>query len=270
MMSQLAELLHLERPLVDLDLETTGIFPNRDRIVQVGLIKFYPDGTVNEWQTLVNPGVLIDPEASAVHKISDDMVRDAPTFCSIASKLFAGLQDCDFMGYNLKVFDIPFLQAEFGRCNLVLKEPRVIDVFKLYQRLSPRNLTAAVKEFLGETFDTAHDALSDTRMAARVLEAMLVKHLDIPRDVSGIHDLLFKSTSGLDAAGKFAWKGTEAVVNFGAKFNGTPLRNAAHCTCRGRCQCLRGYLEWMVRSDFADDTKAIARGALQGTFPTKG
>lgn len=268
-MMRLAELLHLERPLVDLDLETTGIFPNRDRIVQVGLIKFYPNGEVTEWETLVNPGLAIDPEASAVHKISDDMVRDAPTFCEIAPVLFKGLEDCDFLGYNLKTFDIPFLQHEFARCNLVLKEPRVIDVFKLYQRVSPRNLTAAVKEFLGETFETAHNALSDVRMTARVLEAMLERHQEIPRNVQGIHDLLFKATSGLDAQGKFAWKGAEVIVNFG-KWQGRPLRDALHCSCRGRCQCLRGYLTWMVKSDFAEDTKTIARDALQGRFPTKG
>jgi DNA polymerase-3 subunit epsilon len=175
-LSRLASLLNLERPLVDLDLETTGIFPNRDRIVQIGIIKFYPSGEVTEWETLVNPGVVIDPAASAVHKISDDMVRDAPTFCQLSAKLFTGLHECDLLGYNLKAFDIPFLQAEFARCNLVYKEPRVIDVFKLYQRLSPRNLTAAVKEFLGETFDTAHDALSDVRMTARVFVAMLERH----------------------------------------------------------------------------------------------
>jgi DNA polymerase III subunit epsilon len=269
MISRLAQLLNLDRPLVDLDLETTGIFPKRDRIVQIGIIKFYPNGDVTEWETLVNPGIPIDPEASAVHKITDEMVQDAPTFCSLSEKLFVGLHECDVLGYNLKAFDIPFLQEEFARCNRVWKEPRVVDVFKLYQRVSPRNLTAAVKEFLGETFEAAHDALSDVRATARVLEAMLEAHQEIPRDVQGIHDLLFKATNGLDAQGKFAWKGAEVVVNFG-KWQGKPLRDARSCSCRGRCQCLRGYLEWMIKSDFPDDTKTIARNALAGTFPTKG
>lgn len=267
-MMRLHELLNLDRPLVDLDLETTGIFPNRDRIVQIGIIKFYPNGEVTEWETLVNPGVAIDPEASAVHKITDDMVRDAPTFAALATKVFAGLHECDFLGYNLKVFDIPFLQAEFQRVGMTLKEPRVIDVFKLYQRVSPRNLTAAVKEYLGETFDTAHNALSDVRMTARVLEAMLARHQDIPRDVQAIHDLLFKPT-GL-GGGKFAWRGAEVVWNFG-KFNGQPLRDAAkNCSCRGRCSCMRGYAEWMLKSDFPEETKKIVRDALVGTFPRKG
>lgn len=271
-LAELIPLLNLERPIVVLDLETTGVNVKLDRIVQLGIIKLYPNGEVTEWETLVNPGVLIDPDASAVHKITDDMVRDAPTFASLGPKVLAGLTDCDLLGYNLKVFDIPLLQEEFARCNIVYKEPCVVDVFRLYTRLSPRNLTAAVKEYLGETFDAAHDALADVRMTVRVLIAMLKRHDDVPRSVRGIHDLLFKAQNGLDAAGKFAWKGAEVVVNFG-KWQGHRLSDAKR-TCPGcgtrRCACIRGYLQWMIEKDFADDTKKIARDALMGAFPARG
>ncbi len=273
MISRLAQLLNLERPIVDLDLESTGIFVNRDRIVQIAIIKFYPNGEVTEWQSLINPGVKIDPEASAVHKITDEMVADAPTFASLAEKIHMGLRECDLLGYNLKAFDVPLIQAEFARCGITYKEPRVVDVFKLYTRVSPRNLTAAVKEFLGETFDAAHDALSDTRATARVLEAMMERHPEIPRDVQGIHDLLFNNARGLDQQGKFTWKGAEIVWNFG-KFNGQPLRDVLRGPCPScgtrSCRCMRGYAEWLLKADFAEDTKTIVRDALAGRFPTKG
>lgn len=259
MISNIAERLHLERPLVCLDLETTGIFPARDRIVQIGIVKFYPNGEVTEWQSLINPGMAIDPEASAVHKIDDAAVEHAPTFADLAPIIAGGLEDCDLLGYNLKVFDIPFLQAEFARCSFTFKEPRVIDVFKLYQRVSPRNLTAAVKEFLGETFEAAHDALADVRMTARVLEAMLTQHPEIPTNVQGIHDLLFKPVNGLDADRKFAWKGAECVLNFG-KWAGFSIRDPQ----------VRGYLDWIAsKGNFAEDTKSIARLALAGQYPRK-
>ena len=255
-------MLKLSRPLVILDVETTGVHPQVDRVVQVGLCKMRPNGPTTEWQTLVNPGVSIPPEASAVHHITDEMVAGAPTFKAVAPVLAAGLKDADVGGFNVR-FDLQFLIKEFERVGgrNVLEGAKIVDVFRIFKQMYPRDLSAAVKEYLGVELAGAHDALTDARATMQVLEAQMERHRDaLPETVPELHKLFFESPADgfLDVDGKLAWRHGKATLNFG-KHPTVPLDEADP-----------GYLRWIVNSsDLSPEVKRIVAEALKGNYPKK-
>jgi DNA polymerase-3 subunit epsilon len=252
----IADILSLERPLISLDLETTGIHVKVDRVIQIGIVKVKPNGEVTEWKTFINPGMPIPKEAIAAHGITDDMIKDAPKFETIARVLLAGLTDCDLAGYNIR-FDLGFLSKEFGLLGMKFTPGKVIDGFRIFQREEPRNLVAASMFYLGEPFPTAHDALEDARRTLRVIEAQLIRYTHLPKTISAIHELFNETISEnqVEASGKLVWRNGEAALNFG-KHAGTLLKETP-----------RSYLVWMSTGDFTDEVQKIARNALLGQFP---
>lgn len=264
----ITDLLKLERSLVAIDLETTGINSKVDRIIQIGVIKISPEGDVKEWQTLVNPLVPIPQEATAVHGITNELVKDAEPFARIAPGLRRGFEDCDFCGYNV-TFDLGFLAAEFGRVPNVapLAKHHIVDAFKVYQRMEPRNLSAAVRHYLAEELAGAHDAMHDVRATLRVLREQLIRHTDLPRTVSGLHDMFFKPAEGkLDLRDRIIWKNGEACFNFGVHA-GKTLRDMAATPGKNGVD----YLRWLTGDKFVADEyfKMLIRNALMGKFPEK-
>lgn len=273
----LHKMLNLTRPLVSLDLETTGIKPREDRIVQIGICKLRPTGEYTEWKTYVNPGIPIPKEvieAMAEAAITDDMVKDAPMFPEIAAVVHKGLEGCDLLGYNLKVFDIPLLIAEFDRCRMIFEEPYVVDGYKLVNKIVRRNLSWFVENYEpavnpfpdmpNEPF-AAHDALHDARAVMRAFVGFMNKHDNVPTTVKGCHDLCFlapRDPSTLDPDGKFAWDNEgKCVINFGKKHSGRRLELVARID--------PGYLEWMLGGEFNPVVKQICKEALGGKFPSK-
>lgn len=250
-------MLTLTRPIISLDCEMTGVNAKIDRIVQIGLIKVYPDGTRKEWQTLVNPKMPIPVESTKVHGITDEMVENAPTFAALAPTLLAGFKDVDYVGFNVG-FDLGFLEEEFKRVNLVFTRGKVIDGYRIFIKFERRDLTAAVEKYLGEKIEDAHDALADARNALRVVEAQLEFYPELPQTVDELHALFFETVEDgrVDPAGKFVWRNGVAVLGFG-KHAGQPLRDCGD------------YLKWMLKGDFSEETKMICREALAGRYPKK-
>lgn len=247
----------MERPIVSLDLETTGLYPNTDRICQIGLIKVYPDGETNEWETLIDPDIPIPPEVSAIHGITDLGVKDAPTFKDLSEVLYKGLSGCDFTGYNAKSFDIPFMIEEFKRCGLRFVPGKIIDAFIIFKKYNTRNLTSAVRHYLGKDHVDAHSALADARASFEVLRQQLITH-SLPRTVSELHDICWKDARYVDSERKFAWgKNGDVLFNFGANVNQS-LKKAKP-----------EYLQWIIRSNFSEEIKGICRSALLGKYPVK-
>lgn len=187
--------MKLIRPLVVFDLETTGVSVYTDRIVQMAFIKVKPDGTTTEWQTLVNPGREIPPGATAVHGITDEMVRDAPRFRDVARKVQGGIAGCDLAGFNAARFDWPMLAAEFRRVGIDTEEPVIVDAMKVFYRFAPRNLAAAVETYLGRAHEGAHDALSDARATLEVLRAQMKAHAELPQTPSDIPTFLERKSA---------------------------------------------------------------------------
>ena len=255
--------LVLERPLVFFDIESTGTNPYRDRIVEIAVIKVMPDGSREDVVRRINPCMPIPAGASAVHGIYDDDVKDCPTFDVIAHNLYNYLENCDLAGYNIVKFDVPMLQEEFKRCGLELsmRNRKLIDVFNIFCRLYPRNLSAAYKFFCDGNLEDAHSALADTDATVAVLFGQLAKHPELPREMAGLAEFSSaRDADFVDSEGRLKFSGDEVVINFG-KNSGRRLRDLASED--------PGFLRWMLRSDFSEEVKNIIKNALAGEFPTR-
>ena len=264
---ELAAHLVLSRPLVCVDLEATGIWPGKDRIVQIAAASIFPDGSVSTWSSLVNPGQPIPPVVTNIHGITDAMVVSAPTFAQLAPTVTALLSDCDLTGYNVERFDRRLLAAEFGRAGFddPMVGARVIDAYTMFVRKEPRGLDDALRFYgvqQGQATRQAHDARSDVEATVAVLAAQLRTYPDLPRTVDALHDWLNPSDPNrIDADGKLLWRDGVATVAFGAQA-GTSLVDLASGD--------RSFLEWVLRKDFSDEVKAIVQEALEGRFPVRG
>jgi DNA polymerase-3 subunit epsilon len=179
----------LDRPLAFFDLETTGLSTSSDRIVELAVIRISPPGDVLEAVRRFNPEMPIDPEATAVHGISNEDVADEPPFGARAKALAELLEGCDLGGFNIRRFDIPMLLAEFKRADVEfsVKGRRLIDSQVIFHREEPRDLSAAARYYLEREHEEAHAALGDIRTTAAVLSAQIQKYPNLPRTLEGLH-----------------------------------------------------------------------------------
>jgi DNA polymerase-3 subunit epsilon len=257
--------LSLSRPLVAFDLETTGIDVERDRIVQLALIRVEPGGTRRTFETLVNPERPIPPEATRIHGIKDSDVAHAPTFSQIRREVEEMLDGADLAGFNSIHFDAPLLQNElrWAGSQLDLNQAQHVDAMRIFHLKEPRNLEAALRFYCGEELIGAHSALADTEATLSVLDAQLGRYDDLPRDVEGLHKFCNPDQGRfVERTRKFVWtKDGEAAFTFG-KLKGKTLQQAVQGEDRG-------YLEWMLNKDFSEEVKDILRKALEGTFPAR-
>lgn len=254
--------MKLTRPLAVIDLETTGPNVATDRIADIAIIKRLPDGGLERWSTLVNPGIPIPPAATAVHGITDAKVANEPTFDAIAADVAARLRDCDIGGFNVRGYDLPLLNNELTRHNFpALSGVHVVDAMPIFHAYEKRDLSAAVKLYLGRTHEGAHGAESDAFATLQVIEAQ-VQAYPIPDTVEGL--AAWRPPGAVDAEGKLVWVEADgralACMSFG-KHKGHSL------------QWLKknepGFLSWMLGADFSVEVKAIVREALAGRFPVK-
>lgn len=263
--------LQLERPLVFFDLETTGTDVAKDRIIEMAFIKVMPDC---QWQVrpdkdqgqdrlLINPGMPIPPESTEVHGISDADVAEAPTFESIAVRLFRWLEGCDLAGFNSNRFDVPLLAEEFLRCNIAFKvdDRSLVDVQNIFHKMEPRTLRAALKFYCDADLDDAHEALPDTLATLRIFASQVDRYrthtiLDslgetvgpLPSDIPGIASFASRGRN-VDLAGRFVYNDEDEVVfNFG-KYRGVLLRDVLKRD--------PGYYGWMMNGDFPRYTKLV-------------
>ena len=241
--------LNLKRPIVFFDLETTGLDIANDRIVELCYIKVEPNGNEESKAMRLNPEKHISESATKVHGISDEDVKDCPTFREIAPALAETLQGCDLAGFNSNKFDIPMLAEEFLRAGVEIdfSDRRFIDVQNIYHKMERRTLIAAYKYYCGKDLNDAHSALADTRATYEVLQAQLDMY---PNDLKNDMDFLSDFSTmdhNVDLAGRFEYdeKGNE-VVNFG-KYKGKSVREVL----------MRdpGYYGWIIQSDFTLNTK---------------
>ena len=253
--------LRLDRPIIFFDLETTGIDPANDRIVEISGLRVAPDGEREARTRLINPERPIPPEATAIHKITDDDVRDAAPFRQIAKGLLDWLEGADLAGFNVARFDVPLLDQEFRRCglDLALSARRIIDAMVIYHRMERRDLSAAVRFYLDRDHEGAHSAEADVTATLDVLESQLERYDDLPRTVEELAQWSRAGRPGaIDPDGKFVWKNGEAVFAFG-KHQGKPLKNIA--------ESAPDYLKWITKSDFPNEAKKLVAEALKGNFP---
>jgi DNA polymerase-3 subunit epsilon len=246
--------LKLERPLVILDLETTGVDPQKDRIIEICVLRFTPPDQRVRHTRRLNPGIPIPAEATAIHGITDADVADEASFAEIAQKLLKFLDGCDLCGYNLKRFDLRMLYAEFERAGISfnLEGRSIIDPMKIFHRYERRDLAAAVKFYLGREHENGHTAESDVEATVAVLAAMLERYEDLPRSVNGLHKH-FMDPGAVDLGEKFTRVEGEIRFNFG-RYRGQPLDAVARHN--------PDYLQWLLAKDFNSDAKKLVTDAL--------
>ena len=243
--------LHLDRPIVFFDLETTGVDVVKDRIVEICLLKVYPNGNEEARTLRINPGMHIPEEASKVHGIYDADVADCPRFEEVAGDIAAMIAGSDLGGFNSNNFDIPLLAEEFLRADVKmdLKGCRSVDVSNIYRKLERRTLIAAYKFYCHKDLTDAHSALADTRATYEVLCAQLDHY---PEDLQ--NDINFLATysranRNVDYAGRIVFDANDVeTFNFG-KYKGQPVVSVLEHD--------PGYFSWIMQGDFALNTKQV-------------
>ncbi len=240
--------LKLNRPIIFFDLETTGTSVSNDRIVEISIVKLFPDGHVVEKTRRINPEMHIPESSTAIHHITDEDVANEPTFRQIANSLLQFISGCDVAGFNSNRFDIPLLDAEFERANIDFDFGRVrfIDVQNIYHKKEPRTLVAAYRYYCDKNLEDAHSALADTRATMEVLLAQLEKYEDLPTDVNGLSDYATISKN-VDLIGRLVYddQGRE-IINFG-KYKGQIAEEVLRKD--------QGYYSWIMQGDFPRNTK---------------
>lgn len=248
--------LSLTRPLAVFDLETTGLRIGKDRIVQIGIVRMMPDGTREKWESLVDPQTPIPPDATRVHGIRDEDVAGAPHLAQLADLLLDKFDGCDISGFNCIRFDVPFLSEELLRVGREwdTSQARIVDVARVYHKMEPRDLTAAVRFYLDQDHSAAHNALADVEATADVLVAQLAKYDMLQGDVDFLGELSGDQTRPPDPAGKLRFDDQRRVIVPFGKHAGRAIEDLVHSD--------PGYLKWMLGNDFPPGTLAVIRNII--------
>ena len=242
--------LNLKNPLIFFDLETTGVNISKDRIVEISLIKVMPSGQEIEKTLRINPEMPIPAEATAVHHIIDEDVKNAPTFKQVAKELGKFFEGCDIAGFNSNKFDIPLLMEEFLRAdvNVDLSRHRFIDVQTIFQKMEQRTLVAAYKFYCGKNLEDAHSANADTKATYEVLKAQLDRYPELKNDVEFLSTFSTHNRN-VDLAGRIIYNDQKVpVFNFG-KYKGVSVEEVLRKDM--------GYFGWMMNGDFPLNTKQV-------------
>lgn len=253
--------LQLTRPLAFIDLETTGVNLSVDRIIELAIVKVQPDGNRLVKRKLVNPQMPIPSAASDIHGITDDMVKDAPSFKQIANEIRQFLDHCDLAGYNSNRFDLPLLVEEFLRTGLEfdVTSRQLLDVQKLYHMMEPRTLSAAYKFYCGKDLDNAHSAEVDATATFEILEAQLQRYPQAGSTVESV--IKFTGQEQIvDFARRFIMENGIEIFNFG-KHKGKPVTDVLKAEPQ--------YYDWMMKGDFPMHTKQKLTEILNRTLLKK-
>ncbi len=255
--------IHLTRPLAVIDLETTGTNVGSDRIVEICILKVYPDGKQDLKTNRINPGIPIPPEVIAIHGISDEDIKDAPSFALLAPQLSQMLAGCDLCGYNALKFDIPLLAEEFLRAGVDfdLKGRRIVDVQNIFHKMEPRNLRAAYQFYCNKDLINAHSAEADTVATFEILDAQIRKYenmiytdtnaktsFPVQNDIGFLHSFsVYHKFCDLAGHLIFDDQGME-TFNFG-KYKGKTVEEVFKKE--------PSYYDWMMNAQFPNYTKKV-------------
>ena len=275
--------LNLQRPLLFFDIESTGLNIPNDSIIELSFVKILPGGEqriktwkIKPWDYVKQCQRPIDPQASKVNGVTDDMLVDCPTFYEVADEVAAWLENSDLAGFNSAKFDLPMLAEEFERAKLAGKDlkvdlhsPKMVDVQNIYHAMEPRNLRAAYRFYCGgEDFDNAHTAEADTIATYEVLKGQLDRYPEVLKnDVASLAS--YVTRKAVDFAGMIViGEGGEPTVNFG-KHKGRTVREVFNTD--------RNYFRWIQEGAFTLDTKhqfakleeEYSRERLAAKFNTK-
>jgi len=242
--------LNLKNPIIFFDLETTGINVASDRIVEISYLRVDLNGNESSRTLRVNPGRPIPQEASNIHGISDDDVKDSPGFNEVGKTIARDFEGCDLAGYNSVKFDIPLLAEEFLRSGIEidLMRRKFVDVQIIFMKMEQRTLAAASKFFLGKELKDAHSAEADTMATYEILQAQLDRYSNLENDIGMLAEFSAHNRN-VDFAGRIIYNDEDVeVFNFG-KHKGKPVADVLAND--------PGYYGWMMKGDFPLYTKKV-------------
>ncbi|HEY5367774.1 MAG TPA: 3'-5' exonuclease [Hanamia sp.] len=239
--------LQLARPIVFIDLETTGINIATDRVIEIAIIKIMPDRTKLVKHKLINPKMPIPKASTDIHGITDDKVKDAPTFKEVANELKQFIDNADLSGYNSNRFDIPLLMEEFLRSGIEMdmSDRRMLDVQTVFHMMEKRTLEAAYKFYCAKDLVDAHSAEADASATWEILEAQLEKYANLGNTVDTVLQFTGEEKY-VDFARRFVFEKDVEVFNFG-KHKGRSVVEVLKAEPQ--------YYDWMMRGDFPLHTK---------------
>lgn len=279
LVSPLAGILSLERPLIVLDYETTGVDPATARICSIGMRRHNVDGTLQPYKTLVNPDILMPRDAEGTHGITQEIIDHGCAFCwgtkeehpwskcekwrpihkfaTLAPRLLPVMTGVDFCGYHID-YDLRVAAEEFERCGMVFdySKAKIIDSLRIEQVVEPRTLSAVYERRTGKKLEGAHDAMIDVLATEEVFIDQLLKSSDLPRTIDQLHDLLWPpDPDNLGREGKFRYADNVLMFTFG-KWKGRSVKSQL------------SYVQWMLRDGgFSPEIRALCKGILDGRIP---
>lgn len=243
-------MLKLHKPLCFFDLETTGINVAKDRIVEISILKVFPNGNKESKTIRVNPEIPISAEATSIHGISNEDVANEPTFGEIAPQIWEMMKDSDLAGYNSNRFDIPLLVEEFIRNNIEfdLKNHRFVDVQVIFFKKEPRDLSSAYKFYCDKILENAHSAKADVEATYEIFKAQIKKYDDLENDIRFLSEFTTQKRTA-DLAGFIGYDNDgDEIFNFG-KHKGKKVIDVFEKDL--------GYYSWIQNADFPGYTKKI-------------
>ena len=257
--------LELSSPLAVIDIQSTGLKPDKARIVRLAVLRVDPDGGENLKSVIVNPGIPIPASATKVHGISDSTVVGKPVFRAYARGLADHLEGCDLAGFAIERFGLPLLQAEFKRngVDFIIKGRAVVDTMTVFHRLEPRDFSSAYSRFVGGVYSDHDYGAKRAGDIFQILKGQLQASSDVPlrpdeiaKWANGLDD------SAIDSEGKFIWsEDGDVQVNFG-KHRGERLADVVTTDA--------DYFNWLSGSEeFSDEVRNIARLAVTGRLPER-
>jgi DNA polymerase III subunit epsilon len=254
--------MKLLKTLVVLDLETTGTWIEKDKIIEIGMIKCLVSGVRESYGKRVNPGMPIPPIVSQITGIKDNDVKDSPAFFTIAQEVLDFIGDADLAGFNVERFDIPLLAREMQEAGLTLAlgGRYIYDAQKVFHLNEKRDLSAAYQFYCHKELQGAHSALVDTQATLDILQAQIDAYGKENSQIDVLQEFEYKQTSEFfDLERKFRWWNGELYMMFGKYAKTESLRTIA--------QKDPGYLQWILTKDFSDEVKVMIQGVLNGKFP---
>lgn len=253
--------LQISQPLAIIDLETTGVDLAIDKIVEIAIVKLMPDGSTQKKRKLINPQKTIPETASKVHGITDEMVKDAPTFKQVANEIKQFLNNCDLGGYNSNRFDIPLLVEEFLRAGMEfsMQGRKMLDVQKIFHSMEQRTLSAAYKFYCNKSLENAHSAEADASATLEVLHAQVERYPQLGDNIDTILKCIGEEDA-VDFARRMIMVNGVETFNFG-KHKGRPVTEVLKAEPQ--------YYDWIMKSDFALDTKQKLSEILNRTLVKK-
>jgi DNA polymerase III subunit epsilon len=255
-------MLQLTKPLAIIDVETTGTNLSLDRIVEIAIVRIAVDGTKTVKRKLLNPEMPVSKTSSDIHGLTNEMLKDAPTFKQVANEIKQFLENCDLAGYNSNRVDIPLLAEEFLRVgfDFDFKGRRLLDVQKIFHMMEQRTLSAAYKFYCNQSLDGAHGAETDAVATWEVLQAQIQKYPQLGHSIESILQCIGEDCF-VDFARRMIMENGVEIFNFG-KHKGRPVADVLKAEPQ--------YYDWMMKGDFPLHTKQKLTEVFNRTMLKKG